>query len=360
MAAGAGGQPAGGAVSGGEAVGLGYPVSNSFPQLSLTHTYMKNFLSLVAATVLASTAATAQTPQRISYQAVVRNSSGALVTNTAVGMRISILQAASNGTAVYVETHTPTTNANGVATLQIGGGTVVSGTFSTINWAGNLYFLKTETDPAGGTTYSITGTTQFLSVPYALNARAAETFTGAAGGDLTGNYPNPSIAAGAIVGADIANTTIAVGKLSATGTASSTTFLRGDNAWAVPVSAPVNVPIIVQPVSGNAAYTATSTNSVTILFDWQGATTSSANSSMIITLPAANTVAAGSVFTFQSVSYIGGAPGALTLKAANGSDTYSTFNFNQSTFGGAGVSAATGTTTFRLVTDGISRWFRLT
>ncbi len=111
----------------------------------------------------------------MSYQAVIRNSSNGLVTNSAVGMRISILQTTPSGTAVYIETQTPITNANGLASIEIGGGTVVSGNFSSINWANGPYFVKTETDPTGGTSYSIMGTSQLLSVPYALYAKSAET-----------------------------------------------------------------------------------------------------------------------------------------------------------------------------------------
>ena len=74
-------------------------------------------------------------------------------------MKISILQGTVTGTVVYVETQTPTTNANGLVTIEIGGGTVISGTFATIDWANGSYFIKTETDPTGGTNYTITGTT---------------------------------------------------------------------------------------------------------------------------------------------------------------------------------------------------------
>ncbi len=117
----------------------------------------------------------AQSPQKMSYQAVVRNTSGVLQANQAVGMKISILQGSATGTAVYVETQTTTTNANGLATIEIGGGTIVTGTFAGINWSGGTYFIKTETDPAGGTNYTITGTSQILSVPYALYAKTAKT-----------------------------------------------------------------------------------------------------------------------------------------------------------------------------------------
>jgi hypothetical protein len=129
-------------------------------------------------TILFYVCSFAQAPQKMSYQAVIRNSSNTLVINTQVGMQISILQGSASGTAVYVETQTPTSNANGLVSLEVGAGTVVSGTFASINWANGPYFIKTETDPAGGTNYTITGTSQLLSVPYALHAKTAETLTG--------------------------------------------------------------------------------------------------------------------------------------------------------------------------------------
>ena len=112
----------------------------------------------------------AQVPQRISYQAVMTDTADLPILNSPVGIRISILQGSPTGSPVYVETHTTTTNGNGLITLQIGGGSVVSGTFSSINWALGNYYVKTETDPNGGTSYSITGTSELLSVPYALYA----------------------------------------------------------------------------------------------------------------------------------------------------------------------------------------------
>ena len=116
---------------------------------------------------------TTQVPEKMSYQAVVRNTTNNLVTNQPVGMQISILQGSSTGTAVYVETQTPTSNANGLVSLEIGGGTVVSGNMATINWANGPYFIKTETDPSGGSSYTITGTSQLLSAPYALYAKTS-------------------------------------------------------------------------------------------------------------------------------------------------------------------------------------------
>jgi hypothetical protein len=128
---------------------------------------MKRFITLCIAKLLAASVF-AQAPNKMSYQAIIRNSSNVLVTNSAVGMRISILQTSPSGTAVYVETQTPTTNTNGLVSIEIGGGTILSGNFSTIDWANGPYFIKTETDPTGGTSYTIAGTSELLSVPYAL------------------------------------------------------------------------------------------------------------------------------------------------------------------------------------------------
>lgn len=133
---------------------------------------MKKIITFLA-TVLLCAGVYAQAPQKMSYQAVIRNSSNALVTNAAVGMRLSVLQGSAAGTAVYVETQQPATNANGLVSLEIGSGTVVSGTFASINWGNGPFFIKTETDPAGGTNYTITGTSQLLSVPYAQYSSTA-------------------------------------------------------------------------------------------------------------------------------------------------------------------------------------------
>ena len=138
---------------------------------------MKKVFTVLAA-VLLTASVFAQVPEKISYQAVIRNSSNALVTNTQVGMQISLLQGSTSGTAIYKETQTPTTNVNGLVSLEIGDGTVVSDDFSTIDWANGSYFIKTDTDPAGGTNYTITGTSQLLSVPYALHAKTAESISG--------------------------------------------------------------------------------------------------------------------------------------------------------------------------------------
>jgi hypothetical protein len=102
-------------------------------------------------------------------------------------MKISILQGSATGTVVYSETYSPVpqTNANGLVTVEIGCGTPVSGTFSSINWGSGNYYLKTEADPSGGTTYTVIGTSQLISVPYSLYSKSASTATDAV--TLTGD-----------------------------------------------------------------------------------------------------------------------------------------------------------------------------
>lgn len=133
---------------------------------------MKKLISL-SAIIFGLMLTFAQAPEKFSYQAVIRNASNALITNAPVGVKISILKTSVAGTVVYAESQTASTNQNGLISLQIGSGTVITGTISGINWASDLYFIKTETDPAGGTNYTIAGTTQLLSVPYALYAKNA-------------------------------------------------------------------------------------------------------------------------------------------------------------------------------------------
>ncbi len=120
----------------------------------------------------------AQSPEMMSYQAVVRDATGNLMTNKTIGIQISILQSSVNGAAVYVERQYPTANINGLISLVIGSGKAVSGDFSSIAWEKGPYFIKTEIDLKGEENYTITGTNQILSVPYALHAKTAESVTG--------------------------------------------------------------------------------------------------------------------------------------------------------------------------------------
>lgn len=136
---------------------------------------MKKLYPLLALLVLVVTV-WAQSPQKMSYQAVVRNNDNSLVINRPVGVKISVLQGTDNGNKVYSELFNPNpeTNANGLLTLEIGGGIPVSGTFSEIDWSKGPFFIRTEIDPSGGSNYTVTGTSPLLSVPFALYAQSVE------------------------------------------------------------------------------------------------------------------------------------------------------------------------------------------
>lgn len=123
----------------------------------------------------------AQAPEKFSFQAVVRDASNNLKCNSSIGVKVSILHPDVSGDLLYGETHTTVTNSNGLMTIEIGGGVVFSGNFASIDWANGSYFLKTETDPTGGTNYTIVGIQQLLSVPYSLYAAKS-------GNDFSGSY----------------------------------------------------------------------------------------------------------------------------------------------------------------------------
>jgi uncharacterized protein (TIGR02145 family) len=139
---------------------------------------MKKLFTLLSL-ILFTSSFFAQAPQKMSYQCVVRNSSGALVANQQVGVKITILQGSPTGNIAYQEIYNPNpqTNANGLVSLEIGGGIPVTEIFSTVDWTTGPYFLKTETDPTGGTNFTISGTSQLLSVPYALHAGTVASYT---------------------------------------------------------------------------------------------------------------------------------------------------------------------------------------
>lgn len=134
---------------------------------------MKHIIQLFFALFLTSSLM-GQTHEAMSFQAVVRNANNQILDNATVGMQISIIQSSANGPAVYVERQTPQTNDNGLVSIAIGGGTPITGAFGDIDWSVGPYFIKTETDPSGGTDYTISGTSQLLSVPYALYAENAK------------------------------------------------------------------------------------------------------------------------------------------------------------------------------------------
>ena len=116
-----------------------------------------------------------QAPQKINFQSILRNTLGEVVSNKAISLKISILSGSIYGITVYSETHTKTTDASGLISLQIGNGTVISGAFSTILWGNAAYFIKLEADFNGGSNYVLLGTQELMSVPYALYASKTDT-----------------------------------------------------------------------------------------------------------------------------------------------------------------------------------------
>jgi microcystin-dependent protein len=140
---------------------------------------IKNKYHVLLASFLITAGVFGQSPEKMSYQALVRDADNELLRNQSVGMRISILQ---NATAVYAETHAINANVNGLVTLEIGLGAVQFGSFTNIDWSSGTYFIKTETDPTGGSSYTITGISQLLSVPYALYAKTSGNSTPGAQG----------------------------------------------------------------------------------------------------------------------------------------------------------------------------------
>jgi hypothetical protein len=126
----------------------------------------------------------AQAPQGIPYQAAARNSSGAILASTNISVRFTIRDSIATGAIKYRETHSVTTTAQGMFSLNVGQGTVVSGTFAGINWATNAKFMQMEMDPTGGSSYIDMGTTQMMSVPYALYAGSAHSLS-SIGGSVT-------------------------------------------------------------------------------------------------------------------------------------------------------------------------------
>src|SRR6187399_1284586 len=164
---------------------------------------------LLIAGIISSFAAASQVPNQINYQAVARNSVGNVLPNKKINVRLSIREGSATGTVLYNETRTIATNNFGLFNIAIGssGANNTTGTISGIDWSTAAKFIQVEIDPDGGSNFINMGAAQLLSVPYALYAGNASsgTPTGIAGGILTGTFPNPSIASGAITQSMIAN-----------------------------------------------------------------------------------------------------------------------------------------------------------
>ena len=144
---------------------------------------MKKFIILTGILCLTATLV-AQAPEKMSCQAILRTASGEVISETSVGLKVSILKDSETGITIYSETHTVTTNTGGLVSIIIGTGTT-SDDFSAVDWSMGTFFLRLDIDPDGGEDYSITSVNQILTVPYALHAKTAESIKNISGIDTS-------------------------------------------------------------------------------------------------------------------------------------------------------------------------------
>jgi hypothetical protein len=150
-------------------------------------------------------------PQGFNYSGVARNSNGQPIASTQIGVQISLLKSSATGTLVYSENHVVNTDAFGLFNLIIGGGSIQSGSMANIAWNSDNFFVKVGLDVSGGSNFLDMGTTQLLSVPYAMHAKTAESIVGSGSNlgkthvEIYGNITNAQ--ADSIIAADLGQNT---------------------------------------------------------------------------------------------------------------------------------------------------------
>jgi hypothetical protein len=224
---------------------------------------MKHILTLVLF-VFVTLTTFAQTPEKMSYQAIIRATDNSLVVNSTISVKIIVHQGAVNGTNVYEETHTATTNNNGLVSLEIGTGRVTNGSFSAIAWEQGPYFIETQVDVAGGSNYNIIGISQLLSVPYALHAKTADKIVGA---NPYKALIVPFTSSRAVAASDVSNTIECTASSTLTLTSGFGSMLVGDiinleahNGAVLTIQAPAGVTI--NYTSGGSAQFSSATGNV--------------------------------------------------------------------------------------------------
>jgi hypothetical protein len=185
---------------------------------------MTNALTIIC--LLLAVVTHAQAPQGIPYQAEASNSSGAVLAITNISVRFTIRDSIATGIIKYQETHSVTTTAQGMFSVNVGQGTVVAGTFAGINWGTNAKYMQVELDPAGGSTYLDIGTQQMMSVPYALSSESVKLKVSLTGDTVYSGGGNFLF----IPGVSLANTPFPVG-MSYGGGVVAYLFVPGDSGY---------------------------------------------------------------------------------------------------------------------------------
>jgi hypothetical protein len=160
---------------------------------------MKNIISLLLFCVALLTTAHAQVPPNaFNYSAVARDAAGDPIATSTIGIQVTILKTSPTGASQYSENHFVNTDAFGLFNLVIGAGAVQSGNMATIDWSNDTYYLKVGMDANGGSSFVTMGTTQLLSVPYALYAKSAGSVNGNTGGGNFTHYIGEEFGGGVI------------------------------------------------------------------------------------------------------------------------------------------------------------------